>query len=242
MADTPTTDGAPDPHATNTGGSPLIERAYSLSDPDEARALYDEWAGTYDDDLASDSQGYVAPAVAADAVASASGVDGEILDAGCGTGLVGVALAERGARSIDGVDLSPGMLAKAKETGVYRRLAPADLSRPLPVSADSYDVVVCVGTLTHGHVGPGGVRRVRPPRPAGRDDRRDRARRHLGLGRIPRRGRPARPDGDGRGGVDRRRRLPQGGRGERPDGGPAGALTARSALEQDERAVDHHLR
>ena len=96
MADTPTTDGAPDPHATNTGGSPLIERAYSLSDPDEARALYDEWAGTYDDDLASDSQGYVAPAVAADAVARASGVDGEILDAGCGTGLVGVALAERG--------------------------------------------------------------------------------------------------------------------------------------------------
>ena len=168
MADTPTTDGAPDPHATNTGGSPLIERAYSLSDPDEARALYDEWAGTYDDDLASDSQGYVAPAVAADAVASASGVDGEILDAGCGTGLVGVALAERGARSIDGVDLSPGMLAKAKETGVYRRLAPADLSRPLPVSADSYDVVVCVGTLTHGHVGPSAFGEfVRLARPGG---------------------------------------------------------------------------
>lgn len=168
MADTPTTDGAPDPHATNTGGSPLIERAYSLSDPDEARALYDEWAGTYDDDLASDSQGYVAPAVAADAVASASGVDGEILDAGCGTGLVGVALAERGARSIDGVDLSPGMLAKAKETGVYRRLAPADLSRPLPVSADSYDVVVCVGTLTHGHVGPAAFGEfVRLARPGG---------------------------------------------------------------------------
>ena len=168
MADTPTTDGAPDPHATNTGGSPLIERAYSLTDPDQARALYDEWAGTYDDDLASDSQGYVAPAVAAEAVVRASGVDGEILDAGCGTGLVGVALAERGARSIDGVDLSPGMLAKAKETGVYRRLAPADLSRPLPVSADSYDVVVCVGTLTHGHVGPAAFGEfVRLARPGG---------------------------------------------------------------------------
>jgi len=69
--------------------------------------------------------------VAAETVLRAAGVDGEILDAGCGTGLVGVALAERGARSIDGVDLSPGMIAKAKETGVYRRLAPADLSRPL---------------------------------------------------------------------------------------------------------------
>jgi predicted TPR repeat methyltransferase len=168
MADSTTAGGRPDPRATNTGGSSLIERAYALSDPDEARALYDEWAQSYDDDLAEDTQGYVAPALAAAAVVEVSGTDGEILDAGCGTGLVGVALAERGARDIDGVDLSPGMLAKAKETGVYRRLAPADLSRPLPVAADSYDVVVCVGTLTHGHVGPGAFGEfVRLARPGG---------------------------------------------------------------------------
>jgi predicted TPR repeat methyltransferase len=168
MADTTTTGGAPDPRDTNTAGNRLIERAYALSDPEEARALYDEWAQSYDDDLAQDSQGYVAPAVAAETVLRAAGVDGEILDAGCGTGLVGVALAERGARTIDGVDLSPGMIAKAKETGVYRRLAPADLSRPLPVSADAYDVVVCVGTLTHGHVGPAAFGEfVRLARPGG---------------------------------------------------------------------------
>jgi predicted TPR repeat methyltransferase len=168
MADTTTTGGAPDPRDTNTAGSPLIERAYALSDPEEARALYDEWAESYDDDLAEESQGYVAPVVAAEVVVGAAGVDGEILDAGCGTGLVGVALAAHGARDIDGVDLSPGMLAKAKETGVYRRLAPADLSRPLPVSADAYDVVVCVGTLTHGHVGPAAFGEfVRLARPGG---------------------------------------------------------------------------
>lgn len=168
MPDTPTADSAPDPHATNTGGSPLIERAYSLADADEARALYDEWAGSYDEELAADSQGYVAPVVAAETVADVVGVDGEILDAGCGTGLVGVALAARGARTIDGVDLSPGMLEKATATGAYRRLAPADLSRPLPVEADSYDVVVCVGTLTHGHVGPAAFGEfVRLARPGG---------------------------------------------------------------------------
>ena len=73
-----------------------------------------------------------------------------------------------GATTIDGVDLSPGMLERAKATGVYRRLAPADLSRPLPVSADSYDVVVCVGTLTHGHVGPAAFGEfVRLARPGG---------------------------------------------------------------------------
>ncbi|NMO89304.1 class I SAM-dependent methyltransferase [Actinomycetospora sp. TBRC 11914] len=165
MAETPSPAA---PRDTNTAGNPLLDRAYALADADEARALYDEWADSYDDDLSDDSQGYVAPELAAAAVADAAGVDGEILDAGCGTGLVGVALASRGARTIDGVDLSPGMLAKAKETGVYRRLAPADLSRALPVPADAYDVVVCVGTLTHGHVGPGAFGEfVRLARPGG---------------------------------------------------------------------------
>jgi predicted TPR repeat methyltransferase len=145
---------APDPLDTNTAGSAWLQRAYTLAGPDDARDLYDEWAESYDAELTGETQGYVGPELAAQAVVAAAGVEGEILDAGCGTGLVGVALADAGARRIDGVDLSPGMLARAKATGAYRRLAPADLSRPLPSPADAYDVVVCVGTLTHGHVGP----------------------------------------------------------------------------------------
>ncbi|MEJ2871831.1 class I SAM-dependent methyltransferase [Actinomycetospora sp. OC33-EN08] len=166
MADTGA--GAPDPLETNTAGSAYMRRAYTLADPDAARDLYDEWAESYDTELAGDAQGYVAPVIAARTVADAAGVGGEILDAGCGTGLVGVELAALGATTVDGVDLSPGMLEKAKATGAYRRLAPADLSRALPVPADSYDVVVCVGTLTHGHVGPGAFGEfVRLSRPGG---------------------------------------------------------------------------
>ncbi|MDL5154329.1 class I SAM-dependent DNA methyltransferase [Actinomycetospora termitidis] len=166
MADTGA--GAPDPLETNTAGSAYMRRAYTLADPDAARELYDEWAASYDDELSGDTQGYVAPVLAAQTVARAGGVEGEILDAGCGTGLVGVELAALGATTIDGVDLSPGMLDKAKATGAYRRLAPADLSRALPAPADSYDVVVCVGTLTHGHVGPGAFGEfVRLTRPGG---------------------------------------------------------------------------
>src|ERR1700744_1765347 len=168
MADTEPTGDVPDPTSTNTAGNPYLARAYALADPDEARALYDEWADTYDTELTDATQGYVGPVLAAQTVVEAGGVDGEILDAGCGTGLVGVALADRGARTIDGVGLSPGMLEKAKATGVYRRLAPADLSRPLPVPADSYDVVVCVGTLTPGPAGPGAFGEfVRLARPGG---------------------------------------------------------------------------
>ena len=99
---------------TNTGGNPHLARAYALTGPDDARALYDEWATSYDTDLADEAQGYVAPERAADTVARVAGVSGEILDAGCGTGLVGVALVDRGATTIDGVDLSPGMLARAE--------------------------------------------------------------------------------------------------------------------------------
>ncbi len=153
---------------TNTGGNPHLARAYALTGPDDARALYDEWATSYDTDLADEAQGYVAPDRAADTVARVAGVSGEILDAGCGTGLVGVALVDRGATTIDGVDLSPGMLARAEVTGAYRRVEAADLTRPMPTPADAYDVVVCVGTLTHGHVGPAALAEfVRVTRPGG---------------------------------------------------------------------------
>ena len=47
------------------------------------------------------------------------------------------------------------MLEIARQSGVYRNLAPADLTKEIPDQAnDRYDLVACVGTLTHGHVGP----------------------------------------------------------------------------------------
>ena len=140
--------------ATSTGGDPHLERAYTLGGPDDTRSLYDEWAATYDADLTGEAQGYVAPSVTADAVVSAAGAGGAVLDAGCGTGLVGVELARRGVGTVDGMDLSPGMLEQARATGAYRDLREADLTAALELPDDRYDVVVCVGTLTHGHVGP----------------------------------------------------------------------------------------
>ena len=148
MNDEPTTPTTP------TGDNPYIARAYGLGGPDDARALYDEWAKHYDADLAGDDQGYVAPVLAAETVVRVAGPDVTVLDAGCGTGLVGAALAGRGVRVIDGMDVSEGMLEQARATGAYRSLEPVDLTRALPTDADVYDVVVCVGTLTHGHVGP----------------------------------------------------------------------------------------
>ena len=52
---------------------------------------------------------------------------GDIVDLGCGNGPVGAALAVRFAgRVLTGVDSSPAMLVKARETGAYSQLIEAD--------------------------------------------------------------------------------------------------------------------
>ena len=139
-----------------TSGQKFVLRSTSAKSAEENKNVYNEWAETYDQDLNSPDQEYVAPTLVAQAVLAANGnIAGEILDAGCGTGLSGVALAQAGAKTIDGIDLTPAMLKVAEKTGVYRHLAPADLSKEIPKTSDaSYYVVTCVGTLTYGHVGP----------------------------------------------------------------------------------------
>ena len=135
-----------------------LQKAYALSSPAEARELYDEWAETYDVDL--DELDYAFPSNAANALVQALGPDrdvGElrILDAGCGTGLVGAILAsEHGAKHIDGLDISPGMLKIARKTAAYEDLSEVDLTKRIGKDDGAYDAVICVGTLTEGHVGP----------------------------------------------------------------------------------------
>ncbi|KAH7013030.1 methyltransferase domain-containing protein [Ilyonectria destructans] len=136
-----------------------FDKTQSLSSVADARSLYDDWAASYEKEMTGDTHNYVAPAVASAYVIkclNSPSIDEniEILDAGCGTGLVGTHLYKLGAKKIDGLDLSPGMLEIARKTEVYRSLEEADLSQRLSQRDSSYDVVVCVGTLTGGHVGP----------------------------------------------------------------------------------------
>jgi ubiquinone/menaquinone biosynthesis C-methylase UbiE len=87
-------------------------------------------------------------------------IDGAVLDVGCGTGLVGVSLREGGIGVIDGVDISPQMLAEAgdKKTKngdpVYRNLFAADLTERLDIPDNQYAGLISAGTFTHKHLGP----------------------------------------------------------------------------------------
>ena len=65
-----------------------------------------------------------------------------VLDLGCGTGLVGAAMAPMASQLV-GVDLSGKMLDKARERGVYQRLVCADILSAMTQEADaSHDVIV----------------------------------------------------------------------------------------------------
>ena len=82
------------------------------------------------------------------------------LDAGCGTGLVGVLLKEAGMSSLTGIDYSPGMLAEAEKKGVYDALHTIDMNLPLTLPSDSFDAVTCIGTFTSTHVKPEAVKEL----------------------------------------------------------------------------------
>jgi predicted TPR repeat methyltransferase len=72
----------------------------------------------------------------------------DILDAGCGTGLIGERL--RGhARQLEGIDFSLPMLQKAQAKGVYDRLYEADLVSFMTRESEKYDVITCAATLIH---------------------------------------------------------------------------------------------
>jgi len=72
-----------------------------------------------------------------------------VLDLACGTGRIGVWLRGRSSAAIDGVDITPQMLAVAQTKRVYRTLRLADVSSTgLP--AETYDL--CLQSLADEHL------------------------------------------------------------------------------------------
>ena len=77
----------------------------------------------------------------------------KILDAGCGTGLVGVELKKNGYLNLDGADFSQKMLDLVPEN-IYENLFKIDLNQKVNIKDNAYDGITCVGTFTFGHVNP----------------------------------------------------------------------------------------
>lgn len=106
------------------------------------REVFDGCADSFDRSLVA-QLGYSVPRELTNAIVTASthSTPWDVLDLGCGTGLVGVELAAH-VRSLVGVDLSEKMLELARERKVYTNLICADLMSALHRERPScYDVV-----------------------------------------------------------------------------------------------------
>lgn len=132
----------------------LWEATYEAKTAEALAEAYRNWASLYDRDTVQ-VMGYVGPKTAADMLDTfLDSKKARVLDAGCGTGLVGEALKGIGYERIDAMDYSSDMLDEARKKAVYKRLFRGDLNGKLSVSDDSYDATICVGTFTYAHVGP----------------------------------------------------------------------------------------
>ncbi|MER8917332.1 class I SAM-dependent methyltransferase [Mesorhizobium sp. M0761] len=153
-----------------------IKDSHAL-DGDVARLahFYRGWASSYELDV--DREGYCGPMIVAEMAATVqtayltkerSAI--AVLDAGCGTGLVGSQLKRLGFKLLDGFDLSEEMAEEARKTGVYRQIqGNVDLNGLLSdYSSTTYDITICCGVFTLGHVRPDALRELaRVTRPNG---------------------------------------------------------------------------
>lgn len=138
----------------NGDDADLIARAHAIkqaqrSDAGYVRHLFDQFSTDYDKRMLVDLR-YNAPHVLADlfTMVMPGREDLAILDLGCGTGLAGAVFKPVAAR-LDGIDLSPAMIGKARARGIYDNLAVADLETALAEPQPSYDLILAADTLVY---------------------------------------------------------------------------------------------
>lgn len=116
---------------------------------DYVRTVFDRFSKTFDVRLGELK--YQAPSLVTNALAVELGPPQarlDVLDAGCGTGLCAAGLRPF-ARRLVGVDLSPGMQAKARERGGYDELIEAELTAFMNGAPATYDVIASADTLVY---------------------------------------------------------------------------------------------
>ncbi|MGF1447488.1 MAG: class I SAM-dependent DNA methyltransferase [Pikeienuella sp.] len=138
-----TTENQNDPES----GDSRLRDVYEVKGADAAAAFYDDWAEGYEAEVSAN--GYATPKRCAETLAAHAALPwAPIMDLGCGTGLSGLALKAAGFECIDGFDISPQMLSKARDKGVYRDLTIADLSQPLAVEEGIYQNAAAIGAIS----------------------------------------------------------------------------------------------
>lgn len=119
------------------------------SDAGYVRHLFDQFSADYDARMLGPLR-YAAPQILWDLahLVMPGRRDLAILDLGCGTGLAGAQFCDM-ARRLDGIDLSPAMIEKAKARGLYDGLLVDDLEHALARPGPAYDLILAADTLVY---------------------------------------------------------------------------------------------
>ena len=112
-------------------------------------SLFDEYAAKFDQSLQVDLL-YEMPIILKNTMLEVHNTTsfGAVLDMGCGTGLAGTALQDF-SDSIDGVDVSKGMLEQAKKKQVYDSLTHASIAQFLETTPLSFDYFVATDVFNY---------------------------------------------------------------------------------------------
>ena len=125
---------------------------YKLTSKKKVLEYYDDWTNNAQFNQDMVDWKYTAPSNAAILLHKCSpNKDIQILDAGCGSGLVGIQLSKKGYINIIGADFSQSMMDLIPKN-IYKSLKLIDLNETLFYKENSFDAIICVGTFTYGHV------------------------------------------------------------------------------------------
>ncbi|HET6251511.1 MAG TPA: tetratricopeptide repeat protein [Tepidisphaeraceae bacterium] len=127
-----------------TAGTKTMDRA---SDG-YIRCEFDDFADTFDDVMATLNYNGPQQIAAALAMLTEPQKDLRVLDAGCGTGLTGQAVAPW-ARHLAGVDLSPAMIERARQRGGYDELVISELTAFLQTTSSTFDLAISADTFIY---------------------------------------------------------------------------------------------
>ena len=145
-----------------------LKTVYSETSSLKLNKHYKKWSNSYDQDMKE--WGYAYPVqlkkILNKNLKLKKGI--KILDAGCGTGYVAEALIELKFKNIVGIDFSRAMLEIAKQKKIYFRLICQSLNETIKLRSNQFELVVCTGVLTSGHVGPNSIQElIRVVKPQG---------------------------------------------------------------------------
>jgi predicted TPR repeat methyltransferase len=114
------------------------------------KELFDQAAATFEQKM-RDKLGYRGPELLWSLLAGhrhCLPAQPALLDLGCGTGAAGEVFAQLGGR-MDGLDLSPKMIAKARGKGLYGDLWAADLLEETGAAAKQYDLLLAADVFNY---------------------------------------------------------------------------------------------